>query len=86
MTINAETIEKSYALAKQRYAEYGVNVDKVLEKLADVAISLHCWQGDDVGGFESSGGLSDGGIMATGNYPGRARNADELRMRPRKGL
>lgn len=80
MAISAETIEKSYGLAKQRYAESGINTDKVLKKLADVAISLHCWQGDDVGGFESSGGLSDGGIMATGNYPGRARNADELRI------
>jgi L-rhamnose isomerase len=80
MTINAETIEKSYALAKQRYAEYGVNADNILKKLADISISLHCWQGDDVCGFESSAGLSDGGIMATGNYPGRARNADELRM------
>ncbi len=80
MATNTESIEKSYALAKQRYVECGISTDKVLKKLADVAISLHCWQGDDVGGFESSGGLSDGGIMATGNYPGRARNADELRM------
>ena len=80
MAVKTETIETSYTLAKQRYAEYGVSADKVLDKLATVPISLHCWQGDDVGGFESSEGLSGGGIMATGNYPGRARNADELRM------
>ncbi len=74
------SVEKAYALASERYSQYGIDVDKVLEKLSKISISLHCWQGDDVGGFESSGGLSDGGIMATGNYPGKARNADELRM------
>ncbi len=74
------SVEKAYALASERYSQYGIDVGKVLEKLSKISISLHCWQGDDVGGFESSGGLSDGGIMATGNYPGRARNADELRM------
>jgi len=74
------SVEKAYALASERYSQYGIDVGKVLEKLSKISISLHCWQGDDVGGFESSEGLSDGGIMATGNYPGRARNADELRM------
>jgi L-rhamnose isomerase len=74
------SIEKAYALASERYSQYGIDVGKALKKLAESPISLHCWQGDDVGGFESSAGLSDGGIMATGNYPGRARNADELRM------
>jgi len=66
-------------LAKQRYAELGVNTDSVLQLLEGIPISMQCWQGDDVGGFESVGGLSGGGIMATGNYPGRARNPEELR-------
>ena len=72
-------VEKAYEAAKQRYAELGVDTDAALARIERVAISLHCWQGDDVGGFESDGGLSGGGIMATGNYPGKARNVDELR-------
>lgn len=71
-------ITKGYALAKERYARLGVNTDKVLRDISKVEISMHCWQGDDVGGFEAGGG-SGGGIMATGNYPGKARTADELR-------
>lgn len=72
-------IEQSYEIAKERYAELGVDTDAALKKLAQIPISLHCWQGDDVVGFEDpTRGLS-GGIMATGNYPGKARNADELR-------
>jgi len=74
-----KTIEKAYELAKQRYAELSVDSDKAMDRLSKIAISLHCWQGDDVGGFESSDGLSGGGIMATGAYPGKARTADELR-------
>ena len=66
-----------YESAKKIYAELGIDTEKVLEKLDSVKISLHCWQGDDVSGFESSGELS-GGIQATGNYPGKARNAEEL--------
>jgi L-rhamnose isomerase len=72
-------IEKAYALAEDRYAELGVDVEAAMRTLASVAVSLHCWQGDDVGGFERAGVLADGGIMATGNYLGKARNADELR-------
>ena len=72
-------IENAYHLAKQCYAELGVDTDQALQQLGRIAISMHCWQGDDVGGFESEGGLSDGGIMATGSYPGKARTADELR-------
>ncbi len=72
-------IEKAYSLAKERYSEWGVDTDAALDRLARIAISVHCWQGDDVGGFESEAGLADGGIMATGNYPGKARTADELR-------
>ncbi len=73
------SVEQSYSLARQRYAELGVNTDSVLQLLEGIPISMQCWQGDDVGGFESVGGLSGGGIMATGNYPGRARNPEELR-------
>jgi len=72
-------IEKAYELAKQQYAAFGVDVDRAVETLATIPISIHCWQGDDVGGFEAGGGELDGGLAATGNYPGKARNADELR-------
>jgi L-rhamnose isomerase len=73
------SIEKAYEAGRQRYAELGVETEKAIERLAGMAISLHCWQGDDVGGFESSEGLSGGGLVATGAYPGKARTADELR-------
>ncbi len=75
-----ENVNKAYALAKEMYAEYGVDTDKVMEKMKAIPISLHCWQGDDVAGFENAGGTDGGGIMATGNYPGRARTAGELRQ------
>lgn len=77
---DTKLIEKAYELAKQSYAALGVDSDKAMEALSRIPISLHCWQGDDVGGFENPDGLSGGGIMATGNYPGKARTADELRM------
>ncbi|MEI6195237.1 MAG: L-rhamnose isomerase, partial [Verrucomicrobiota bacterium] len=60
-------IEKTFAFATERYAHLGVNVDHALKTLATIPISLHCWQGDDVGGFENFGGALTGGIMATGN-------------------
>ncbi len=72
-------IQSAYTLAQERYASLDVDTDKALAKLEKIAISLHCWQGDDVGGFENPGGELGGGIAATGNYPGKARNADELR-------
>jgi L-rhamnose isomerase len=72
-------IQDAYALAKERYAMLGVDADQALDTLAQIAISLHCWQGDDVGGFESPDAELGGGLAATGNYPGKARNADELR-------
>jgi L-rhamnose isomerase len=72
-------VEQRYRTARQQYAELGVDVERAIQTLSDIAISLHCWQGDDVGGFESPAGLTGGGIQATGNYPGKARNADELR-------
>lgn len=72
-------IEKAYEIAKERYAEFGVDTDAAMKKAAGIPISMQCWQGDDVGGFETDEGLTSGGIMATGNYPGKARTADELR-------
>ena len=77
--MNKERIEKAYQLAKDEYAELGVNTDEVLKKMSDLSISLHCWQADDVTGFENPDGELSGGIQATGNYPGKARNIDELR-------
>ncbi len=72
-------IESAYALAKERYAALGVDTDAALEKLKSVPISLHCWQGDDVAGFESDGGALGDGLAVTGDYPGKARTPDELR-------
>jgi L-rhamnose isomerase len=82
----AGQIEQAYKLANERYAELGVDTGKALGRLSRIAISLHCWQGDDVGGFESAEGLRGGGIMATGAYPGKARTADELRADIEKTL
>ena len=74
------SIEQAYNAAKERYAGMGVDTDKAIEKLSKVSVSLHCWQGDDVGGFETpESTLSGGGIQVTGNYPGKARNVSELR-------
>jgi L-rhamnose isomerase len=75
----AKKITQTYALARERYAGIGVDADAALKALAKIPISLHCWQGDDVGGFENPGGALGGGLAATGNYPGKARTADELR-------
>ena len=73
------SIAKSFSFARERYAKIGVDVDLALKTLAQIPISLHCWQGDDVGGFENFGGTLGGGLVATGNYPGKARTPDELR-------
>jgi L-rhamnose isomerase len=72
-------IEQAYTLAKERYAELGVDTEKALQRLVTIPISLHCWQGDDVGGFENAGQELGAGLAVTGNYPGKARTADELR-------
>ncbi len=75
-----ELIRKSYQLAKEQYAELGVDTEKVLAEMDNVIISLHCWQTDDVGGFEKEGAeLGGGGIQATGNFPGKARTIDQMR-------
>jgi L-rhamnose isomerase len=83
---SSKQIEQAYKLAGERYAELGVDTEKAMDRLGRITISLHCWQGDDVGGFESAAGLSGGGIMATGAYPGKARTADELRADIEKTL
>jgi len=72
-------IERSYQLAQERYAELGVDTEKALGQLARIPISIHCWQGDDVGGFENAGQDLGGGLAVTGNYPGKARTSLELR-------
>jgi L-rhamnose isomerase len=83
---NTKNIEKSYQLAAERYSEVGVDADKALRWLAAVPVSLHCWQGDDVGGFEKLGTGLGGGLAATGNYPGKARTPAELRSDAEKAL
>lgn len=74
-----KAVEKAYELAREHYAGYGVDTERAMETLRRLPVSLHCWQGDDVGGFENDLGLTGGGIQPTGNYPGKARTADELR-------
>ncbi len=77
--MKAELIDKAYEIAKARYAELGIDTEKVLNQMQDFHLSLHCWQADDVTGFEVQAGQLTGGIQATGNYPGKARNIDEVR-------
>lgn len=75
----ANKVNEGYAYAKKVYAAFGVDTDAVLAQMKKRQVSLHCWQGDDVNGFEITAGGTGGGILSTGNYPGRARNGDELR-------
>ena len=84
--MKTETIRKAYELARERYAEIGIDTDKVLERMDNFHLSLHCWQADDVVGFEPKAGALSGGIQTTGNYPGRARNIEELRADILKAL
>lgn len=79
-------IEQAFELAKQRYADTGVDVEQAMARLDSVPVSMHCWQGDDVRGFENPQGALTGGIQATGNYPGKARNATELRADLEKAM
>lgn len=74
-----DSVRESYRLAKEVYASFGVDTDSVLDQMKQRQVSLHCWQGDDVNGFEITAGGTGGGILSTGNYFGRARNGDELR-------
>ena len=73
-----QLINKAYEIAKERYAVLGIDTDKAMDALQNISLSMHCWQADDVTGFESGGALT-GGIQATGNYPGKARNMEEVR-------
>ena len=75
-----ELVKKAYEIAKERYAEIGVDTEKVLKQMQDFHLSLHCWQADDVKGFEVQAGAMSGGIQSTGDFPGAARNIDELRQ------
>jgi L-rhamnose isomerase len=79
MTSSDANMERAFAGAKDQYAAWGVDVESALKRLSTISISLHCWQGDDVGGFEHSGQEIGGGLAVTGHYPGKARTADELR-------
>jgi len=86
MRPSSRSVERAFRLARERYAALGVNVDAALKDLATIPVSLHCWQGDDVGGFENFGTALGGGLAVTGNYPGKARTPDELRSDLEKAL
>jgi L-rhamnose isomerase len=77
--VNTNKLELNYHLAQERYVELGVNTQTALATLSRIPISIHCWQGDDVGGFENTGQTLGGGLALTGNYPGKARTPEELR-------
>jgi len=79
-------VKKGYEFAKEYYKEYGIDIDKAIEICNKTPISMHCWQGDDVAGFEKKEGSLSGGIQATGNYPGAARNPQELRADIEKAM
>jgi L-rhamnose isomerase len=84
--MTSRQIEDAYRAAKDRYAELGIETDAALRRLDAIPVSLHCWQGDDVGGFEALGTGLTGGIAATGSYPGKARTPDELRADAARAL
>ena len=77
--MNEEQIKKGYEEAKAQYASLGIDAAKAIEQLDKLSISIHCWQADDVSGFENPEGELTGGIQTTGNYPGKARTIEELR-------
>ncbi len=79
MSGQTKQVDQAFALAKERYARLGVDLERALARLTAIPIALHCWQGDDVGGFENTGAKLGGGLAVTGSYPGRARTPDELR-------
>lgn len=80
MKIHDEIIQKKYELAKEQFAALNVDTDRAISTLKELSLSVHCWQGDDVQGFENPEAELSGGLAATGNYPGKARTADELRL------
>ena len=69
------SIDQAWTLAKERFAQLGIDAEAAIKQLDTLPVSIHCWQGDDVAGFENPEGGLTGGIQATGNYPGKARNA-----------
>ena len=77
---NEQRIAQAFEYAKEVYVSYGVDVEKVLKKFDTIPVSIPCWQGDDIVGFEAAGAGASGGLMVTGNYPGRPRNPEEYRM------
>src|SRR5471032_1671054 len=79
MTSSPSSIESAWTLAKERFSELGIDAEAAMKKLDTLPVSIHCWQGDDVAGFENPEGSLTGGIQATGNYPGKAKNAQQLR-------
>ncbi len=85
--MNPSSVEKAYAISREKYAELGVDTDRAVARLEAVPLSLHCWQGDDVGGFEAAAsGLEGSGLQVTGSHPGKARNVEELRSDLRQAL
>lgn len=84
--INKMTVYESYQMAKKAYEKWGINVDEVLTKLKSIPVSIHCWQGDDIGGFEVNPSPLSGGIDVNGNYPGKARTPKELRQDLEKAM
>lgn len=79
MTSSSSSIESAWALANARFSQLGIDAEAAMKKLDTLPVSIHCWQGDDVAGFENPEGALTGGIQATGNYPGKAKNAQQLR-------
>ena len=75
----SKSVEQAYEVARQQFADWGIDTGLALSRLAKICLSLHCWQGDDVRGFEGGNEELGGGLAVTGRYPGRARSADELR-------
>jgi len=73
------SIDHAWTLAKERFSQLGIDAEAAMQKLDTLPVSMHCWQGDDVAGFENPEGALTGGIQATGNYPGKAKNAQQLR-------
>src|SRR3954469_17193728 len=86
MSERTRQVEQAFGLAVERYAELGVDVRRAIARLPGIPISLHCWQGDDVGGFENTGSALGGGLAVTGNYPGKACTPSELRADLEKAL
>src|SRR5947208_2581799 len=84
--ISKTPTENAFSAAAGQYAAAGVDARKALARLARIPLSLHCWQGDDVGGFEHQGATLGGGLVATGSYPGKARNVEELRADAEKAF